>query len=54
LPWLTSRLSRWSETAALPRLFVAGAGVVLPLGLLMLCTMLLALGTYNPFLYFRF
>jgi alginate O-acetyltransferase complex protein AlgI len=54
LPWLMSRLSRLSEAAALPRLLVAGAAVVLPLGLLMLCTMLLALGTYNPFLYFRF
>ena len=54
LPWLTSHLARWSDSAALPRLLLAGAEVVLPLGLLMLCTMVLALGTYNPFLYFRF
>jgi alginate O-acetyltransferase complex protein AlgI len=54
LPWLTSHLARWREGAALPRLLLAGAEVVLPLGLLMLCTMVLALGTYNPFLYFRF
>ncbi|HEY8017731.1 MAG TPA: MBOAT family O-acyltransferase [Dongiaceae bacterium] len=54
LPWLTRHLARWRETAALPAFLVAGAEVVLPLGLLMLCTMVLALGTYNPFLYFRF
>ena len=54
LPWLTSHLARWRETAALPAFLVAGAEVVLPLGLLMLCTMVLALGSYNPFLYFRF
>ena len=54
LPWLTRHQARSRETAALPAFLVAGAEVVVPLGLLMLCTMVLALGTYNPFLYFRF
>ncbi len=54
MPWLAARLGRWSEVAPTPRLIVAGAEVAVPLGLLVLCAMTLALGTYNPFLYFRF
>ncbi len=54
MPWLAARLGRWSEVALTPRLIVAGAEVAVPLGLLVLCAMTLALGTYNPFLYFRF
>ena len=54
IPWLARRLGRWSEAAPAPRLIVAGADVAVPLGLLVLCAMTLALGSYNPFLYVRF
>ncbi len=54
IPWLARHLERLGETALAPRLLVAGTGLVVPLALLVLCAMSLALGSYNPFLYFRF
>ncbi|MEA2780160.1 MAG: alginate O-acetyltransferase complex protein AlgI [Rhodospirillaceae bacterium] len=53
-PWMMTKLRELGETVVAPRLAVVAGEVALPLGLLLLSAMTLAIGSYNPFIYFRF
>jgi alginate O-acetyltransferase complex protein AlgI len=53
-PWMVTKLRELGETVVAPRLAVVAGEVALPLGLLLLSAMTLAIGSYNPFIYFRF
>jgi alginate O-acetyltransferase complex protein AlgI len=53
VPWLAGLIGERRAGGA-TRFALSAANVALPIGLLVLCAMSLAIGSYNPFIYFRF